>query len=90
MTIPFTQYLRLNGRKRPVEIDRPEEIEAIARRFIESGGRYECEELTTRPAFRRRDHMKAPKAPKARSGRKPTPTTGPGTKICPRISPPAN
>jgi hypothetical protein len=47
MTIPFTQYLRPNGRKRPVEIDRPEEIEAIAHRFIESGGRYECEELTT-------------------------------------------
>jgi hypothetical protein len=47
MTIPFTQYLRPNGRKRPVEIDRPKEIEAIACRFIASGGHYECEALTT-------------------------------------------
>jgi len=47
MTIPFTQYLRPNGKKRRVEIDRSPEIEAIAQRFIDSGGRYECEELTT-------------------------------------------
>jgi hypothetical protein len=47
MTIPFTQYLRPNGRRRDVEIDRPSDIQALARRFIESGGRYECEHLTT-------------------------------------------
>lgn len=47
MTIPFTQYLRPDGRKRPVDIERSPEIEAIAQRFIESGGKYECEELRT-------------------------------------------
>ena len=47
MSIPFTQYLRPNGRKRPVDIERSPEIEAIAQRFIESGGKYECEELST-------------------------------------------
>lgn len=45
--IPFTQYLRPNGKQRAIEIDRPEEIEAIAHEFIASGGRYECEELNT-------------------------------------------
>jgi hypothetical protein len=50
MAIPFTQYLRPNGRRRDVEIDRPSDIEALARQFIESGGRYECEHLTTEEA----------------------------------------
>ena len=48
MTVPFTQYIPPNGHREQVEIDRPEEIEAIACRFIASGGRYECEILTTR------------------------------------------
>lgn len=47
MSIPFTQYLRPDGRRRPMEIERPKEIEEIARRFIASGGRYTCEELST-------------------------------------------
>jgi hypothetical protein len=47
MTIPFTQYLLPNGRKRDAEINRPAEVEEIAQRFIASGGRYECEVLRT-------------------------------------------
>jgi len=47
MTIPFTQYLRPNRRKRDVEIDRSGEIVKLAEEFIAAGGRYECEELTT-------------------------------------------
>jgi hypothetical protein len=47
MTIPFTQYLRPDGRPTPVEIDRPEDIERMAQRFIDAGGRFECEHLTT-------------------------------------------
>jgi len=47
MSIPFTQYLLPNGRKSYQLIDRPEDIEDIARRFIASGGRYECEVLRT-------------------------------------------
>ena len=47
MTITFHQYLLPHGRQQTVEIERPEEIEEIAERFIASGGRYECEILTT-------------------------------------------
>jgi hypothetical protein len=47
MSIPFTQYLRPNGRRTSVEIDRPPEIEQLAEQFINAGGSYECEELTT-------------------------------------------
>lgn len=47
MSIPFTQYLLPNGRRRDEAIERPAEIETIANRFIKSGGRYECEVLTT-------------------------------------------
>jgi hypothetical protein len=47
MPIPFTQYLRPDGAKRDVSIERPPEIEALAQRFIASGGRFECEELRT-------------------------------------------
>ena len=47
MSIPFTQYLRPDGRKRAVEIDMSKEVEDLAKRFIAAGGRYECEELTT-------------------------------------------
>jgi hypothetical protein len=45
--INFTQYLLPNGRREPRTIDRPAEIEAIAQRFIDSGGKYECEVLRT-------------------------------------------
>jgi hypothetical protein len=47
LTIPFTQYLLPNGRVTRINIERPKEIEEIAQRFIISGGRYECEILTT-------------------------------------------
>jgi len=47
MTIKFTQYLRPDGRRRTVEIDRSPEVEALAVAFIVAGGWYECEELTT-------------------------------------------
>jgi hypothetical protein len=45
--IPFTQYLRPDGRKRYVDIDMPAPIEHLALQFIEAGGRYEIEELRT-------------------------------------------
>ena len=47
MSIPFTQYLRPDGRKRDVSIDMDEAIEAEAQAFIDSGGWFECEELMT-------------------------------------------
>jgi len=45
--IPFTQYVRPDGRRRAVEVERSPEIEQLAEQFIAAGGRYECEELTT-------------------------------------------
>jgi hypothetical protein len=45
--IPFTQYVRPDGRKRPVTINRPAEIEAKARALLLMGLRLEAEELTT-------------------------------------------
>ena len=45
--IQFTQYLLPDGRTRPQWIMRPDEIQALANRFIAAGGRYECEMLTT-------------------------------------------
>ena len=45
--IPFTQYLRPNGRTTEVSIDRPSEISDLAQRIIDAGFRFECEELTT-------------------------------------------
>ena len=47
MSIPFTQYLRPDGRTRDVDIEMPAEIEQLAQIFIRRGGKYECEELTT-------------------------------------------
>lgn len=43
--IPFTQYLRPDGQKRAVEIERGAETEAVAKRFIDAGGRFELEML---------------------------------------------
>lgn len=45
MSIPFTQYLLPHGVPRPNSIDMPAEVEALAHRFIEAGGWYECELL---------------------------------------------
>jgi hypothetical protein len=47
VSIPFTQYLMPDGRKRDELVDRPSEIEALAQRFIAAGGKYECEVLGT-------------------------------------------
>jgi len=47
MSIPFTQYKRPTGRAVPVTIDRPAEIEALAMKVFEAGGRFECEVLRT-------------------------------------------
>ena len=45
--IPFMQYLRPDGRKRPTSIDRPDDIATKAIRIIAAGYRFEIEELTT-------------------------------------------
>jgi hypothetical protein len=47
MAIPFTQYVLPDGRREQIEIVRPEEIEALARKVIAVGGRFECEKLRT-------------------------------------------
>jgi len=45
--IPFTQYLRPDGRKKAIDIEMPAPIEHLAFTFINAGGRYEAEELRT-------------------------------------------
>lgn len=45
--IYFTQYLRPNGRKQIVSIDRPDTVAAKADNILGHGFRFECEELTT-------------------------------------------
>ena len=45
--IAFTQYMRPDGRKAAVTIDRPDEIAALANRITERGFRFECEHLST-------------------------------------------
>lgn len=45
--IAFTQYLRPNGRRTEVTIDRPDDIASLAQKIVERGFRFECEELTT-------------------------------------------
>lgn len=47
MTIPFTQYLRPNGRKSQIAIERSAEVEAKAQKIIEAGYGFECEMLQT-------------------------------------------
>jgi len=42
--IPFTQYILPDGRREHVEISRPE-VAPLADRFIEAGGKFECEML---------------------------------------------
>jgi hypothetical protein len=45
--IPFTQFMRPNGRQVDVSIDRPADIAAKAQSIIDRGFRFECEHLTT-------------------------------------------
>lgn len=47
MSIPFTQFLMPDGRSRNVNIKRPAEIEAQAKKIIEAGHRFEIEVLGT-------------------------------------------
>lgn len=47
MSIPFTQYMRPDGRKVAVSIELDEETETKAQEFIDVGGWFECEHLTT-------------------------------------------
>ena len=47
MSIPFTQILLPNGRRREIIIDRSEEIEKMAHDIIDNGYRFEAEILTT-------------------------------------------
>lgn len=46
MPIPFTQYLRPDGRKTAVYISRSDEIEAMAQEVRARGYVFECEELS--------------------------------------------
>lgn len=45
--VPFTQYHLPDGRKSDTGIDRPADIEALAQSFIDRGGWFEAEVLTT-------------------------------------------
>lgn len=45
--IPFTQYLLPDGRTRQETIDRPADIEEMARKVMAVGGRFEAEILRT-------------------------------------------
>lgn len=47
MSIPFTQYLRPDGGRQQITIERPKEIEELAQRLIVCGYRFEIEMLTT-------------------------------------------
>lgn len=49
--IPFTQFIRPNGRRKLVHIERPPEIEAKAQQIIDSGLRFECEHLGVPPGL---------------------------------------
>ncbi len=43
----LTQYVLPNGKKKEIRTKRPANIEAMAARFVEAGGRYEMEKLRT-------------------------------------------
>jgi len=43
MSIPFTQFLLPNGRRKEVSIERPSNIEDLALKVINAGGRFTCE-----------------------------------------------
>lgn len=45
-SIPFTQFMRPDGRPVQVSIDRPDDIVAKAQSIIARGYRFECEALT--------------------------------------------
>jgi hypothetical protein len=45
--IPFTQFLRPDGRTRSTEVEVSDDVAAMARAIIARGLRFECEVLTT-------------------------------------------
>lgn len=45
--IPFTQYMRPHGRREEVAVNRPEEIERLAKELQVKGCKFEIEELMT-------------------------------------------
>lgn len=47
MSIPFTQFLMPDGRRRSITIDRPAPIEDLAKQIIAAGFRFEIEMLQT-------------------------------------------
>ena len=47
MSIPFTQFIRSDGRQRQITIDVPAGIEAMAQKLIAHGCRFESEVLRT-------------------------------------------
>lgn len=47
MSIPFTQFLRPDGKQRAITVDRSADIETKARALMAVGFRFEIEELTT-------------------------------------------
>lgn len=47
MAIAFTQFMRPNGRRETVTVERPAEIETIARALIARGVAFEAEVLMT-------------------------------------------
>lgn len=47
MSIPFTQYLRPDGRRQQVSVERSPEIEAIAQEIRAKGYVFTCEVLLT-------------------------------------------
>jgi len=47
MPIPFTQFMRPDGRKHPVTIERPPDIETLAKAIMQAGCRFEIEVLQT-------------------------------------------
>lgn len=47
MAIPFTQFLRPNGKSVPTEIEMPPDIEKMAQELIAKGYKFEIEELNT-------------------------------------------
>lgn len=47
MAIEFTQFVLPRGERKPTNIERSADIEALADKFIAGGGWFECEVLTT-------------------------------------------
>lgn len=47
MSIPFTQFMRPDGREKPVTVNRPSDVEILAGKVVEVGGRFTIEELMT-------------------------------------------